>query len=92
VKDLGTVPGAEGFVGTSVSPDNRYVLGFKEIDEGESIAAAPLYLASVTDNWIAPVDGASGLWPKFSPASYLVLLRDPASGLVRLGSINVQAH
>jgi len=84
---------SDGLTGTSVSPDGRYVLGFRTSYAGEDIAAAPLYLADPGGAWIIPVDGGfNGLWPRFSPKDYVLAFEDPVTGYVYVGTLAISVR
>lgn len=93
VRELGSHVGPNAFIGTSVSPDGRYVIGFREIDSGDDIAGAPLFLADAAGARVLPIEGGfNGLWPRFSPTGLLVAFEDPVSGKVHVATLQISAH
>jgi len=90
VVDLGGQVGANGFTATSVSPDGRYVLGFHEVDQDETIAGARLYLVAADGAWRIPVEPAiDGLDPKFARTGDLIAFMELSTGGIRVGHLQV---
>jgi hypothetical protein len=90
---LGESAQTNGFSATSVSPDGRFVVGHQEQDDGQRILASRVYLSNATGTWRTVLaDAPRGLNPQFSPRDFLIAFRDPLSGSIYVGTIQIQAR
>ena len=77
--------------GGSVSADRRFVIGYREVEDGHNILSSHLILTDFQATWIVDVEGtAMGLWDAGFAATGLFLAFGDLGGGVKCGVLDVR--
>lgn len=87
---IGENTGPDRFIGTAISSDGRFVIGYWEVDDGDRVLDARLVLADAQGRWSSAIDPAvRGVLPQSAPRGKRVAYTDPVTGRVHVGELEV---
>lgn len=76
--------------GMSVSADRRFVLGYREVEDGNHILSSQLILTDLQASWVVELEGtAMGLWDAGFAATGLFMAYGDLRGGVKVGVLDV---
>jgi hypothetical protein len=76
--------------GGSISADGRFIIGYRDVEDGHSILSSELILTNLQSSWVADVAGSSGLLDARFAATGLFVACAPLDGGVEVGVLDVR--
>jgi hypothetical protein len=77
--------------GGSISADGRFVIGYREVEDGHNVLSSQLILTNLQSSWVVDVTGSStGLFDAQFAASGLFVASSSLRGRVEVGVLDVR--